>query len=82
MRLRQVAWELRRAGAAGISGITGGDRTQHRLARSLAGHAGRASLTPESEARKDVWDLAAFGLPGRLDFTRLRQPWLRESEFG
>jgi hypothetical protein len=23
--------------------------------------------------------LAAFGLPGRLDFTRLWQPWLRES---
>jgi integrase len=79
VRLRQVAWELRRTGAAAISGITGGDRTQHRLVRSLARHAGRAFLTPESEARKDIWDLAAFGLPGRLDFTPVRQPWLRES---
>ena len=79
VRLRQVAWELRRTGAAAVSGITGGDQTQHRLVRSLARHAGRAFLAPESEAGKDVWDLAAFGLPGRLDFTRLRQPWLRES---
>lgn len=79
VRLRQVAWELRRTGAAGISGITGGDQTQHRLARSLARHADRAFLTPESEARNDVWDLAAFGLTGRLDFTPLWQPWLRES---
>ena len=79
VRLRQVTWELRRTGAAGISGITGGDRTQHRLARSLARHADRAFLAPESEARKDVWDLAAFGLTGRLDFTPVRQPWLQES---
>jgi integrase len=79
VRLRQVAWELRRTQAPGISGIAGGGQTQHRLARSLARHAARAFLTPESEARKDVWDLAAFGLPGRLNFTPLRQPWLRES---
>ena len=79
VRLRQVTWELRRAGSAAISQITGGGQTQHRLARSLARHADRAMLAPEAEARKDVWDLAAFGLPGRLDFTRLRQRWLRES---
>jgi len=78
-QLRQIAWELRRTGAAGIGGIAGGDRTQHRLARSLARHAGRAFLAPEAETRKDVWDLAAFGLPGRLDFTPVRQPWLRET---
>ena len=78
-RLRQVAWELRRTGAAGIGEIAGGDRAQHRLARSLARHAGRAFLAPETETRKDVWDLAAFGLPGRLDFTPIRQRWLRET---
>ena len=78
-RLRQIAWELRRTRAAGIGELAGGDRTQHRLARSLARHAGRAFLAPETETRKDVWDLAAFGLPGRLDFTPIRQPWLRET---
>ncbi len=78
-RLRQIAWELRRTRAAGMGELAGGDRTQHRLARSLARHAGRAFLAPETETRKDVWDLAAFGLPGRLDFTPIRQPWLRET---
>lgn len=78
-QLRQVAWELRRTGAAGLSEIAGGGHAQHRLARTLARHAGRAFLTPETETRKDVWDLAAFGLPGRLHFTPIRQPWLREA---
>ncbi|MGO9079719.1 MAG: hypothetical protein ACLQDY_11845 [Streptosporangiaceae bacterium] len=78
-RLRQIAWELRRTPAAGIGELAGGDRTQHRLARSLARHAARAFLAPETETRKDVWDLAAFGLPGRLDFAPVRQPWLRET---
>ncbi len=78
-RLRQIAWELRRTRAAGIGELAGGDRTQHRLARSLARHAARAFLAPETETRKDVWDLAAFGLLGRLDFTPIRQPWLRET---
>jgi hypothetical protein len=39
----------------------------------------RTRLTPDGEARKDVWDLAAFGLRGRLDLTPVRQRWLRES---
>ena len=78
-RLRQIAWELRRIRAASIGEISGGDRTQHRLARCLARHAARAFQDPETETRKDVWDLAVFGLPGRLAFTAIRQPWLRET---
>ena len=73
--LLEEGWQ----GDARMRLIVGGEVLPLALARSLAGHAGRAFLAPESEARKDVWDLAAFGLPGRLDFTRLRQPWLRES---
>jgi hypothetical protein len=46
--LRQIAWELRCTGAAGIGGIAGGDRTQHRLARSLARHAA-ADVASQSE---------------------------------
>jgi integrase len=78
-QLRQVAWELRRTRAACIGEIAGGDRTQHRLARCLARHAAQAFLSPETETRKDVWDLAVFGLPGRLTFTAIRQPWLQET---
>jgi integrase len=78
-QLRQVAWELRRTGAASVENIAGGNRPQHKLARCLAKHAARALLTPETETRKDVWDLAVFGLPGRLAFTAIKQPWLRET---
>jgi integrase len=78
-QLRQVAWELRRTGAASIGEIAGGDRVQHRLVRCLAKHAASALSTPEAEIRKDVWGLAVFGLPGRLVFTAIRQPWLRET---
>lgn len=51
----------------------------HQLAHSLARHADRAFLAPEAETPKDVWDLAAFGLAGRLGFSPVRQPWLRET---
>jgi integrase len=78
-QLRQVAWELRRTRAASIEEIAGGNRGQHKLVRCLARHAARAFLAPETETRKDVWDLAVFGLQGRLTFTAVRQPWLREA---
>jgi hypothetical protein len=78
-QLRQVAWELRRTGAASVEEIAGGNRKQHQLVRCFARHAARALLAPETETRKDVWDLAVFGLPGRLTFTAIRQPWLRET---
>src|SRR5260370_22247367 len=41
-QLRQVAWELRRTGAASVGAITRGNRQQHKLARCLAKHAATA----------------------------------------
>jgi integrase len=35
--------------------------------------------TPEREQAGDEWDLAVFGLPGRLDFAKISQRWLREA---
>lgn len=35
--------------------------------------------TPESVRNNDVWDMTAFGLRGRLDFTNITQDWLREA---
>ena len=32
-----------------------------------------------SERAVEVWDLRHFGASGRLDFTRITQPWLREA---
>lgn len=41
---------------------------------------GRLGASPESEHRKDVWDLMVFtGQTGTLDFTRISQPALREA---
>lgn len=39
----------------------------------------RLGMTPESERHKDVWDAAAFGRSGTLNFTEVRQPWPREA---
>jgi hypothetical protein len=44
----------------------------------------RLTTTPEEERAKDVWDLGVFGLGEKraMDFTGLRQRWLRESVKG
>ncbi|MGH3629932.1 MAG: hypothetical protein ACRDRL_21140, partial [Sciscionella sp.] len=49
------------------------------LANCLAGHAGRALATPETEVGKDKWDLVVFGHSGTLSFTAITQHWLREA---
>ncbi|MBO0912772.1 hypothetical protein [Streptomyces laculatispora] len=39
----------------------------------------RALSSPATEPPKDTWDLHVFGHPGRLRFSRIVQPWLREA---
>ena len=39
----------------------------------------RAMASPEQERRTDVWDLAVFGLSGRVRFAPISQGWLRET---
>ena len=78
-QLRQVAWELRRTAARGLGELAGGISTQHRLVRCFARHVASAFLDPETEVRKDEWDLAVFGQPGKLTFTPIRQRWLQEA---
>ena len=46
---------------------------------ALARHAALALSDPETEKAKDVWELAVFGLAGRLRFTTISQPWLRQA---
>lgn len=36
-------------------------------------------MTPETERVKDVWNLAAWGLSGTLDFTVISQHWMRDA---
>ena len=58
-----------------------GDAHQVRFARYSVDRVQLAYADPEAERHRDVWDLRLFGSPGRrrLDFTAIRQPWLREA---
>ena len=58
-----------------------GERHHVRFARFSVDRVRLAYADPEEERDKDVWDLRLFGCPGRrrLDFTAIRQPWLREA---
>jgi integrase len=49
------------------------------LLNALIRHVRRALADPASEQAKDTWDLAVFGHPGRLSFTGISQPWLRQA---
>jgi len=48
------------------------------LVRGLARYVRLAVTGPDSEQARDLWDLGVFGHRGRLDFTGITQPWLRE----
>ncbi len=58
-----------------------GDRSHVRFARFSVDRVSLVYADPEVERTKDVWDLRLFGRPGRkrLDFTAIRQEWLREA---
>jgi hypothetical protein len=56
-----------------------GQADQWRFARFAFDRARLAYADPSSEQQLDRWDLRVFGLRGGLDFTKLRQRWLRET---
>jgi hypothetical protein len=49
------------------------------VVHTLVTHARRGASGPQSETAKDTWDMALFGQGGRLPFTGITQPWLRET---
>ena len=61
-----------------------GDRHHVRFARFSIDRVCLAYADPEAEREMDIWDLRLFGVPGRrhLDFSVIRQPWLREAAKG
>ncbi len=77
--LRAAGGTLRRQQAASICdcdpGLAPGKRARSVL-RAFARDVRRALADPGSEQRKDTWDLAIFGHPGTLSFTKISQPWL------
>jgi len=77
--LRAVGDTLRRQQAVSIQqcdpGLAPGKRARSVL-RAFTRDVRRALADPGSEQRKDIWDLAIFGHPGTLSFTKITQPWL------
>jgi integrase len=49
------------------------------VVNTLITHARRGVSGPETETAKDIWDMALFGHGGRLSFTAISQPWLRQT---
>jgi integrase len=49
------------------------------IAKGMLKYINRFQASPETERHKDVWDGAVFGLSGRIRFTEISQPWLREA---
>ena len=77
--LRAAGDTLRRQQAASVhecdADLAPGKRARSVL-RAFARDARRALADPGTEQGKDIWDLAIFGHPGALSFTRITQPWL------
>lgn len=82
--------QLRGAGVASVTGFDlaeldhVGDRHHVRFARFSVDRVRLAYADVEDERRRDVWDLRLFGRAGRrrLDFTAIRQSWLRDATKG
>jgi integrase len=49
------------------------------VVRTLITLARRGMSGPETETAKDIWDMTLFGHRGRLSFTAITQPWLRQA---
>lgn len=80
--------QLRAAGAGSVTEFDlstlddVGDAHHVRFARYSVDRVHLAYADAEAERLRDVWDLRLFGVPGkrrRLDFTPIRQHWLREA---
>ena len=80
-QLTALCNELRRQRVASIADAdtTGLNAAYRGMINSFAVYLRRGLLNPETERTKDIWDLAAFGYRGRLRFTGISQPWLRDA---
>ncbi len=80
--LRPLCDLARREQASSLEELEAGRvpaNTTRKLLRAFARDIRRALADPGSEQAKDTWDLAVFGHPGRLSFSRITQPWLRQA---
>ncbi|MGH9188841.1 MAG: hypothetical protein ACRD0Q_02225, partial [Acidimicrobiales bacterium] len=78
-----LADQLRAAAVASVTDFDlasfRGNETYAHFAAFVVDRVGLAYAEPELERHADVWDLRVFGRCGHLDFTGIRQDWLRET---
>ena len=82
VNLRAVCDALRRQQASSIGACAPGHvpgKPARNLLTAMTRQVRRTLADPGSERAGDTWDLAIFGHPGRLSFTGITQPWLREA---
>ncbi|MFC7308946.1 tyrosine-type recombinase/integrase [Streptomyces monticola] len=86
--IRQFYFQLRplsdRARALQVASLSELDvtelsRDQRGMVNSMLKQVRRLHLSPEAERHKEVWEGAAFGHKGNLNFGGIAQPWLREA---
>jgi integrase len=82
-----MAWaDVARSGARSVVDMTQvpGTYQSQRVVEVAMIAARRLTSTPEEERLKDVWDLGVFGIREHraIDFTHIRQRWLREAAKG
>ena len=80
--LRSVSNDARSQQVASLAGMTvpaSRGKGYESVVHTLITHARRGASGPETETAKDTWDMALFGHRGRLPFTAITQPWLRET---
>jgi integrase len=85
VNLRAVCDALRRQQAHAIGACDAGrvpGKPARALLAAMARQVRRDLADPGSEQHKDSWDLAVFGHAGRLSFTGISQPWLRQAAKG
>ena len=80
--LRRVCDALRRERVTSISGVAGGlglSTSPQTFLAAMTRHVRLALADPAAERAREVWNMAVFGHRGRLAFTGITRPWLREA---
>lgn len=80
--LRSICNDARSQQISTLDALTapaGRGQTYRSVVNTLITHARRGLSGPEIETAKDTWDLVLFGQRGRLPFTAISQPWLRQT---
>jgi len=86
-RMATEPWHLRRfvdfLRASGVASVTDADISQmggyDAYPRFVVDRVHLAYADPVAERERDRWDLRVFGHSGSIDFTGIRQVWLREA---